>query len=119
MIPEHIREFIKKTVRSIWGLEALLLLRATQDRNWTATELSVELRGAVPLAQDILDTFLRAHILAADDGRYRYAPADREVDATVSQLAKLNAEIPLAIAKEIIRAPNDKIQTFVDAFKLK
>jgi hypothetical protein len=36
----------------------------------------------------------------------------------VAELAKLHSEYPLAVIKEIVRAPNDKIQSFVDAFRL-
>jgi hypothetical protein len=119
VIPDHIREFIGSTVKSIWSLEALLLLRVSGDKIWTAAALSIELRGAVQLAQDILDGFLRAGILTRDDAGYRYAPADRRVEGLIDELAKLNVAYPLAVAKEVIRAPNDKIRTFVDAFRIK
>jgi hypothetical protein len=96
-----------------------MLMRADPDYNWSAEELSAVLRGAVPLAREILESFARAHILQRQpDGAYRHAP-DPQTAAIINELAKLNASFPLAVAKEILLAPNDKIQIFVDAFKLK
>lgn len=119
-MPPHISEFLRKVVRSAWGLELLLLMRATQSRCWTPVELSAELRGSIPLVEEILSTFVRAQVVAAEtDRRFRYRPAERETENVVSELAKLHSEYPLAVVKEIIRAPNDKIQSFVDAFRLK
>jgi hypothetical protein len=34
-------------------------------------------------------------------------------------LARLYAERPLAVIREIMSAPNDKLHSFVDAFRLK
>lgn len=119
MIPEKVGAFIKTTVRSIWGLEALLLLRAASQQEWSPESLSAALRGAVPLMQGILDGFARAHIVRRkDDGTYHYAPS-AETAALIDELASLHAEFPVAVAKAIVLAPNDKVQTFVDAFKLK
>lgn len=119
MIPEHVDAFIKTTVRSIWGLEALLLLRGAPEQNWSPEGLSATLRGAVPLVQGILDGFARAHIVRRlDDNTYIYAPP-AETAALIDALAKVNSEFPMAVAKAILLAPNDKVQTFVDAFKFK
>jgi len=119
VIPPHISEFLKRIVRSAWGLEVLLLMRTTQSRNWTAAELSAQLRGSIPLVEDILNALLRAHVVTLEaDRRYRYGPAERETENVVAELAKLHSEYPLAVIKEIVRAPNDKIQSFVDAFRL-
>lgn len=116
----HISEFLRRVVRSAWGLELLLLMRATQSRSWTSIELSAELRGSVPLVEDILGVFVRSQIVALEDGRrYRYSPAERSTENLISDLAKMHRDYPLTVVKEILRAPNDKIQSFVDAFRLK
>lgn len=118
MIPEHIIAFIRSAIRSIWGLEALLLMRAAPDRSWTAEGLTAALRGAVPLAEAILEGFVAAHItVREEDGSYRYAP-DARTKALVDELVQIQAATPLAVAKAILLG-NDKVQTFVDAFKFK
>ncbi len=95
-------------------------MRATQCRNWTAEELSAQLRGSVALVEDILSGFVRAQIVIAEQNRrYRYRPIDRATENLVYQLAKIEAEYPMAIVKEIVRAPNEKIRVFVDAFRFK
>jgi hypothetical protein len=119
-LPFHIREFLHKVVRSTWGLEVLLLIRATQSTAWTSEQLSGELRASVSLVEDILVRYTRAHIVMLEnEHRYRYAPKDPRLDVLIAELEELNAERPLALLKEILRIPNDKIQTFVDAFKIK
>ena len=119
VIPEDVSTFIRASVRSIWGLEALLLLRSAPDQTWSPEGLSAALRGAVPLMHGILDGFVKAGIAQRrEEGGYYYAPnSDRA--SVIDKLAKLNAEFPLAVAKAIVLAPNDKVQTFVDAFKIK
>lgn len=77
------------------------------------------MRGAVPLAQGILTQFAQARIVVrAPGGAFSYAPAPGTA-AIIDELAKLNGRLPLAVAKEIVLAGNDKVQTFVDAFKFK
>lgn len=119
MIPEDVSAFIRANVRSIWSLETLLLLRSSPDQSWSPEGLSAALRGAVPLMQGILDSFVRVGIAQRrDEGRYYYAPSSDQA-AVIDRLARVNAEFPLAVAKAVVLAPNDKVQTFVDAFKIK
>ena len=120
IVPIHIVDFLRQTVRSNWGLEVLLLLRSTHTRTWSASELCNEIRGSIPLVQDILDTYVRAQLVRHETpGKYRYAPIDAHADSIVTELTQLHAEYPLALIKEIIRTPNEKIKMFVDAFRLK
>lgn len=119
MIPDHVAAFIRSSVRSIWALEAILLMRSASDRAWTAEALTFALRGALPLTENILAEFTAAHIaVRGPDGVFRYAP-DAKIAALIDELARIHAEFPLAVAKAVARAPNDKIQSFIDAFRLK
>jgi hypothetical protein len=52
-------------------------------------------------------------------GAFRYSPASSQLDRLVGQLAQLYRERPMAVTKAIFANPNDKLQTFADAFKLK
>jgi hypothetical protein len=56
-------------------------------------------------------------------GRYRYA-VRTELDAIVNELLAIYAERPVAVIREIAlsgteKVQNERIQSFVDAFRLK
>ena len=78
------------------------------------------MRSNPNLTADILVSLKKAGLVIEDPpGSFRYAPETSALADVVCQLDEINAERPLAIIKEIISAPNDKIISFVDAFKLK
>lgn len=119
VVPPHIGAFLRDAVRSIWGLEVLLLLHTTSPKAWSISELTMEIRGSEPLVEDVLKTLSRARVvkkIAAD--RHAIALEDPKLAALISELAILHAEYPVAIVKEILRSPNQQIQVFVDAFKI-
>jgi hypothetical protein len=119
VIPKHISEFLRTAIRSTWALDSLRLIKLAPARTWTSAALTAELRGSVPMVEGILAGFARWGLVLEDPpGFYRYA-ANAELDATVSELLRLYAERPVAVIGEIALSPNDKIQTFVDAFRMK
>ena len=79
-------------------------------------------RGAVRAAEHLPG---RAEVAAAGlvseagGGAYRYDPQTPELEQVVDQLAQEYAARPLAIVRAILAAPNEKIQTLADAFKVK
>ena len=120
MIPERIRVFLRATIKSVWALDLLVLLKSAPGREWTVGALNDSLRASTSLVEEILDGFARRGLVAADGkGLYRYAPATAEMEAIAGDLVRLYAERPLAVIKEVVSAPNEKIHSFVDAFRLK
>ena len=120
MIPEHLTAFLRANIKSVWALDLLVLIKTSPHRSFTVNALNDRLRASPSLVEEILATFIRQGIVTAEpDGGYRYAPAGSEVDAAVSELTRLYAERPMAVIKEILSAPNEKIHSFVDAFRLK
>jgi Mn-dependent DtxR family transcriptional regulator len=119
MIPEHIASFLRTTIKSVWALDLLVLMKSAPSQSWTVARLNEGLRASTSLVEEILATFTRQGLVTSEpDGRYRYR-ADGETDALASELARLYAERPLTVIKEIVSAPNEKIHSFVDAFRLK
>ena len=119
MTEDDIFAFARNTIRSVWALELLLLLHKTPARGWSVGDLVRELRSSDAVIVPSLET-LRSAGLAADDNRgWQYAPATGELSAMVAELAKIYATKPMALAKAIMRAPNEKLTIFSDAFKLK
>ncbi len=120
MIPEAVLRLIHSSIKSAWTLELLLLMRRHAARSWTIDALTAELRSSPSLVASILIGLAKADLVREQpDGSYRYAPGTADLDDAVRQLDAVNAERPLAVIKEIISAPNDKLTSFVDAFKLR
>lgn len=120
MIPESVLRLIHSSIKSAWALELLLLMRRHAARSWSIDALTAELRSSPSLVASILIGFAKADLVREQpDGSYRYAPGTADLDDTVRQLDAVNAERPLAVIKAIISAPNDKLTSFVDAFKLR
>lgn len=120
MIPDEVLRFTRSTIKSVWTLDVLLLMRRGRARTWPLDELARELRGNRTLVHDVLLVLAKAGLVEADEeGDYRYRPATEEADAVVGELERVYIERPLALIREIVSAPNEKIQSFADAFRLK
>ena len=120
MSPEHLSTFLRATIKSVWALDLLVLMKSAPDHAWTVASLNDRLRASTSLVEEILGSFIRQGLVAQEpDGTYRYAPADARTEAQASELARLYAERPLGVIKEIMSAPNEKLHSFVDAFRLK
>lgn len=120
MIPEDIRQFVRSAIKSVWALELLLFLRRHAGAAWTVERLTIELRSSQPLVADILASFKKSRLVEEKpDNLFEYRAASPELDALVARLERAYAETPIALIKEIVSAPNEKIQSFADAFKFK
>lgn len=98
----------------------LFLVYRERDRPWTIEAITRELRSSEPLIRDVVDRLERGALVArAPDGTIRYAPADALLDALVVRLDRVRIERPQALVREIYGAPNEKLRTFSNAFKLK
>src|SRR5437763_1970273 len=95
-------------------------MKQTADRAWTLGELTVHLRGSRAIVDEALNIFTNLKLIVEEaPGFYRYTSANADLMPIVTELVRLYNERPLAIIREIVSAPNDKIQSFVDAFRLK
>jgi hypothetical protein len=120
VIPDQLLHFIRGSIKSVWTLDLLILMRRARERSWTLDALTHELRGNRTLVHDVLSALVTAGLVQVDaEGSYRYRPATPELDSLVEQLERVYVERPLALIKEIVSAPNEKIQSFADAFKIK
>lgn len=120
MFSEELLRFIRESVTSVWALEALLILRRDAGRAWSVDELTREMRGSPQLVAEILKGFAQRGLAKQTGSRiYRYRPTPPELDTLAEELAQAYQERPISVMKAIASAPNDKIQTFADAFKLR
>jgi hypothetical protein len=118
MIDEPTRRFLRGAIRTVWALDALLVLKRAAPRRFTVEALTAELRASTTLVGDILAQF-RGHGIVADHGAegVSYRPADPETERLIELLEQEYLERPTAVIREILTAPNERIQSFADAFK--
>ncbi|WP_042702192.1 hypothetical protein [Azospirillum sp. B506] len=111
---------LRGSIRSVWALELLLLLRRNPDRDWSNGDLVKELRGSEVVVQEALAGFLGAGLLMAQaDGSHRYRPALPVLDRWVEEIEQAYASRPSAIIREIFAAPGNKVQIFADSFRFR
>jgi len=110
-------QFAREHVRSVWGVELLLVLKRDPARRWPPEALVAELRASTSLVADNLAGFETSGLAVRDDaGCWRYAPASPVLDGLAAALATAYRERPVAIIN-LIATPPDPIQGLADAFK--
>jgi hypothetical protein len=120
VISEPVLRFVRSTIKSGWALELLLIMYRRPDAVWTVNSLTAELRGSAALVADLLASFEDAGLIERDrGGSVHYRPHSLELHDVIGQLERIYAERPLSLIKEILSQPNDKIQSFADAFRWK
>jgi hypothetical protein len=117
---DEIFSFASNKIRSVWALELVLLLRQDRGRAWAVADLVRELRSSDAVIVPCLDALKSEGLVegASNEG-FRYAPANEELDAMCGELSKLYASRPMALAKAIMKIPNEKLSIFSNAFRLR
>ena len=122
VIPPRVQRFISMHIDSIEKLEVLLLLRARVDREWTARDVSQELRITEASAAARLEDLTVRRLLAVKEGSppiYRFSPASAEDAQDVSDLQATYSTRRVSVISFIFSKPLDKVRGFADAFRLK
>lgn len=110
--------FVREHIRSVWGLELLLLLRADPDRCWQQEDLVRELRASQMVVGENLRKLEESSLVVLDDsGCWRYRPGPGILDDLCSQLQAAYRERPVTIVNMIARP--DPVQSLADAFKFR
>lgn len=118
MLDADLLSFIRGSIRSTWALELLLHMRQDAAREFEPEELVLALRGTHSLVNGFLDQLLKAGlVLRTDAGRWRYAPAAPALESLCEALERAYAERPVAVINAIAASPNDRLQSFADAFR--
>jgi hypothetical protein len=120
LIAGDVLQFIQSSFKSIWSLELLLFLQRSADRAWSTAELVRELRGSEYVVRQSLTSLLAAGLVSVEANEtFRYLPASPDLDRLAIETARAYRERPGAVRQAILSAPNEKLQTFADAFRLK
>ena len=119
MLDNQILDFIRSSVKSVWALELLLLMRRVTAHAWTLDQLVKELRSSRTIVTDSLSAFVQAGVIREEEQGFRYGPASTELDQMIERLAKEYTERPTTVINAIIEAQNAKLQDFANAFRIK
>lgn len=119
VIPEDLRELLRRSVHSVWALELLLLMRANASQTWTAEQLAKDLRASHAVVLGILPQFIAdGFVVESEPGRFVYRP-EASLGNKIGRLDAIYRQNPVALVREIALNPNPKIQGFADAFKFR
>jgi hypothetical protein len=113
-------QFLKGSIRSVWALELLLLMRSKPERVWKVDDLVTELRASTPLVNGVLQTFHNAGLIRqTETGGYSYAPVSKTIEAYCDELAVAYRERPVAVINAIVASSTDDLKSFADAFRFR
>jgi hypothetical protein len=118
-VPAEVKRFIAAEIESVGQLEVLLLLRGAADKSWTAQEVARALVMQQPSAAGWLEQIAGRGLLAAADGRYRYAPPSADIEETVDRLAESYAKYRVAVIGLIFSRPSEGVTRFPEAFRIR
>jgi len=122
LIPHDIEEFVLQTLDSVAQLEALLLLRAHREEEWSADAIAVRLYIRVEETLPWLERLCDNGLLTSSSGSpplYRYQPRSMALEQTVDRLADVYAKQLVPVTNLIHSKPRTRVQEFADAFKLR
>jgi hypothetical protein len=110
--------FIGGSIRSVWALELLLLLKRRPERAWATEDLVRELRASTMVVDESIEAFRTAGLISCEDGRCAYAPVAPVLSDLCDALEATYAERPVWVVNAIV-SRTTKLQSFADAFRLK
>jgi hypothetical protein len=120
MLVPNVDRFLRNSIRSVWELELLLLIRRQRTRLWIADELTHDLRASALIVRDALDALQKVGLISKNTNeQYQYWPVSPELAQLVEDLATAYATSPVAVTEAILSAPSSSIRIFADAFKIK
>ena len=122
-IPEDLRRFVLTSVPSVPFLEALLLLRANPDQQWSGEMLARRLYTSERTAQGLLDELCRSGMatpcLEPHSHCYCYGPSSDALRERIDDLAEHYARHLVDVTNLIHSTLDRKAQQFADAFRLR
>lgn len=113
----RVRELLQTTIGSVWGLELLLLLRRASAKRWVPEELVVELRSSQLVIQKALERLERGGLVDRDGaGAVSFSVANEELASLVDEIDAEYRLRPDFVRRLIVARPDDKLNSFADAF---
>ena len=112
--------FLIEHIDSVSHLEVLLMLFNNKHREYSAENVSKELRSNDHSASNQLSKLADKGLFKVNDQKkYQYSPASSELHEKVSRLVNIYQEMPVAVVTCIYEKPKDALKDFSNAFKFK
>ncbi|OYD82884.1 hypothetical protein [Azospirillum brasilense] len=120
MLSNDAYSLLRGSIKTVWTLEILLILRRDTERAWCPDDLIRESRSSTVIVQDALARLQKVGLLVVDaDARFRYQVAAPILDRWVEEIATAYATRPAAVIQVLYSTPPGGIQDFADAFRLR
>lgn len=119
-VPEDLRRFILTSIPTVPFLEALLLLRAGAEQDWSLREIAQRLYLPEQRAGEALESLCQAGMAEhTGEARFRFLPATGELREMIDRLADTYAHDLIGVTSLIHSRIGKGAQAFADAFKLR
>ena len=118
----EIQRFILANIESVAEVEALLLLRGTPERAWSAQALAPRLYIDERQTAEILEQLADRQFLIPDysaEASYRYEPRAAELRDGFDRLAQVYATHLIAVTNLIHSKSKSRVQEFANAFRIR
>jgi hypothetical protein len=116
---QEILTFVATSLRSVWALEVVMLLRRGRSKPWPMVDIIRETRSSQTAAAEALSILKSIGFVSEEGGVFRYWPATPRLEMLAAEIETLYASKPATVIKAILGAPHDRLRIFSDAFKLK
>lgn len=114
-----LRRFVREFIDSVRMVEVLLLLLAEPERDWTAEDVSAQLRSSPSAATQHLEQLARSGLLrSGETGQYGYQPRTRDLVQCVGELADAYAHRRQRLITFIYSEP-DAADVISEGFKFR
>lgn len=120
-LDDDLATFIRGSLRSVWSLELLLLLRRQAPKTLSYPELVRELRASDAVVEVCAQQLETAGLVSREAGAAacRYAPATELLNSLCERLERAQKERPVAVMDAILFGSNERLRNFADAFRFK
>lgn len=119
-MPESVKDIIRRFIRSVADLEALLLVSSQPDREWRTSDISQALYITAGASEAQMERMLaQGFVSSSEPGVYRYAPADEKMRDAVEELAVVYEQWRVRVIEYIYTRPSDSVRSFAHAFRIK
>jgi hypothetical protein len=120
LLSRRLRQFISGSLRSVWTVELLLLLRREPERVWSPDELVRELRGSGMLVAENLKLLCAGGVAQeVEPKRFSYCPASRLLRELCDELEQEYRQRPVTVVNAIIDSATSNVQGLADAFRFR
>lgn len=117
-----VSEFVGTHIDSVETIEVLLLLRSRADREWSAAQVSQQLRSnPASAAKRLADLCLKGvlSLRVTPELAYRYAPVTQALREKIDEFAAVYAKHRVSVIKMIFSKPLNRVSSFAESFRLR